>query len=522
MLLKQIYHTFQYLKLKQLIYQLKYRLYKPKYRRLIYTKEIKPIDIFACLDKFSCLDKGKFCFLNITDRFNSWNDISKGMLWAYNLNYMDYLNQEGILYREGKEWIDKFIEEVYSNKIGLDPYPIALRGINWIKFISAHRECIDNERLQRWNNCLYSQYVLLYKKLEYYLLGNHLLEDAFSLFIASLYFQDFNFYKKSIKLLHSELQEQILPDGAHFEQSPMYHCILLERLLDCYNFSISNSLFDTQSEVNELLKHTAKQMLGHLQAITLSSGKIPLLNDSAYGIAPSADDIFAYAVRLRINWDAIPMRECGYRYLHYGSINAVIDVGNIAASYQPGHTHADVFNYELYFDDEPIVVDTGISTYNKTVRRQYERSTAAHNTVSVGEGDMNEVWDGFRVGKRANVTLLVEKEDIIQACHDGYGKDHLHTRTFYLCEQGLSITDEISSKLSAASYIHLSPGVKILSNSQDEIKTNKCIITIEGAKEIIVYDDFASCEYNTLVSIKVVKILFEKYLHYKITSVQKI
>ncbi len=67
-------------------------------------------------------------------------------------------------------------------------------------------------------------------------MGNHLLEDAYSLFIAALYFKDDKFYRKSKKMLWQELKEQILPDGAHYEQSPMYHCILLDRLLDCYNF----------------------------------------------------------------------------------------------------------------------------------------------------------------------------------------------------------------------------------------------------------------------------------------------
>ena len=46
-------------------------------------------------------------------------------------------------------------------------------------------------------------------------------------------------YDKASCLLYKELDEQILPDGSHYEQSPMYHCILLDRLLDCYNASIN-------------------------------------------------------------------------------------------------------------------------------------------------------------------------------------------------------------------------------------------------------------------------------------------
>ena len=49
---------------------------------------------------------------------------------------MDWLQQEDMTYENGAEWIDKFIDELSDNLVGLDPYPIALRGINWIKFIS--------------------------------------------------------------------------------------------------------------------------------------------------------------------------------------------------------------------------------------------------------------------------------------------------------------------------------------------------------------------------------------------------
>ena len=78
---------------------------------------------------------------------------------------------------------------------------------------------------------------------------------------------------------------------------------------------------------------------------------------------------------------ACQMVECGYRRLQGSRQEAIIDVGNITATYQPGHTHADTFTYELHIDDCPVIVDTGISTYNKTPRRLYERSTQAHNTV---------------------------------------------------------------------------------------------------------------------------------------------
>src|SRR5690606_30037047 len=118
----------------------------------------------------------------------------------------------------------------------------------------------------RINQILYNHYQILYHNLEYHLLGNHLLENGFSLFFAAYYFKDDKLYKKSFKILKIELKEQILSDGAHFELSPMYHQILLHRLLDCVNLVLLNPYKD--NDLIAFLKEKAIMMLSWLQAVT--------------------------------------------------------------------------------------------------------------------------------------------------------------------------------------------------------------------------------------------------------------
>ncbi len=48
-----------------------------------------------------------------------------------------------------------------------------------------------------------------------------------------------------------------------------------------------------------------------------------------------------------------------------------------------------IMNCELIADR--LLLIQVFSTYNKTARRQYERSTSAHNTVTVGNKDSSEV-----------------------------------------------------------------------------------------------------------------------------------
>lgn len=483
--------TIRHLKPTQVYYQVKYRLVKPMYTAL----ETPIIDVpnglkTVPIARYASVKGNRFTFLNLKHEFEGWNFTGNGMLWAYNQNYFDWINQEEITQEECCYWIDKFIEELSSNRIGLDPYPIALRSINWIKFFCQHPECATKLRL----DSLYSQLRLLEKKLEYHLLGNHLLEDAYALYLGGAFFHDKKILKKATKLLLDQLKEHILPDGAHYEQSPMYHSILLDRLLDAINVG-------ERCAVNSVeLRLYAERMLGHLESIVWSDGTIPMLNDAAFGIAPTPDQIFDYAKRLGIKWDAIPLKECGYRKLRNEHLEAIVDVGNITATYQPGHTHADTFNYELRLDGNPYVVDTGISTYNKTERRQLERSTVAHNTVSVDGKNSSEVWGGFRVAKRAMVHSERFMVDGIEASHDGFGK--ACRRRFSLNEGFFVVEDRYDGE--AVSYIHLAEGA-------DEKR-----VAIEGARKIDIKPWKYSTTYNQFHEGKVMEIHFNGSLKYTI------
>lgn len=513
--LSLLLHTLRYLKIKQLYYQVYYRVVKRAYKK--YNDEIEASGLIYVdwIDKPMCINGSTFCFLNITDVFHGWNDTRHGNLWSYNLNYMDWLLQPGYTYKEGSEWITCFIDDIENNKIGLAPYPTALRGINWIKFISMYADRISTAETNRWNKALWEQYALLRSRFEYHLLGNHLLEDAYSLYIAALYFKDDKMYRKSTKLLKRELKEQLLDDGAHYEQSPMYHCILLDRLLDCYNFSKHNVRFEEQEDFTSFLAVCASKMLGYLDSIIYSDGSIPLLNDSAIGIAPTATQLYDYAQRLGIEWQPMILSNSGYRHFKHDRLEVVIDIGDIMASYQPGHSHADTFNYELRIDGNPFIVDTGISTYEKNSRRQYERSTVAHNTVTIEGRDTSQVWGGFRVANRAKVSILEDTLFVIKAFHNGFGGGKIHIREFNIHE-GLKVIDEVPGGYECISYIHFAPLVKDISVQENIIHTNRAEIVIYGAIRIELIEDSVSTEYNVYSSNKLAKIYFHKRLEYHI------
>lgn len=467
----RLYNTIRFLKLRQVYFRLFYfvrnRWFSVKNFKEFHrsTEQLNWGSCEILYEKYF-LENGKFQFLNLQHRFNNpidWNFDAFGKLWTYNLNYFDFLHQENITKEKGLELIRDYISQENGLKDGLEPYPISLRGINWIKFLSKNN--ISDPEIDQ---ILFKHYQMLLNNLEYHLLGNHLLENGFALFFGAYYFQDDAIYQKAKAILKAELEEQVLEDGAHFELSPMYHQILLHRLLDCINLARLNDW--KSDEMLKFLEEKAIKMLSWLQTTTFSNDTVPMVNDCAYGIAPSSNKLFHYAKELGLEWKKGILTSSGYRKFEKSSFEIFMDVGNVGPDYQPGHAHSDTFNFEMYLDGKPIIVDTGTSTYEKNELRQQERGTASHNTVKVAGEEQTEVWGGFRVAKRAKIITLEEAEYLLTASHNGYGRI-VHQRQFDFLGDVLIIGDTIKNyggKCEA--FLHFHPSVGAIELGQDYVR----------------------------------------------------
>ena len=463
--------------------------------------------------------ENSFTFLNISHSFSdkiNWNFNQFGKLWTYNLNYFDFLNQENISKETGLQLIQDFIKNDALLKDGKEPYPISLRGINWVKFLSNNQ--VKDELI---NNTLYFHYCILFKNLEYHLLGNHLLENAFSLLFGAYYFQDEKLYNKSKDLLITELNEQVLKDGAHFELSPMYHQIIYSRLLDCIQLIKLNSEWK-KDDLFSFLEAKASLMISWLHNITYNSGEIPMVNDATYNIAPSSTQLFSYAKKIGIINQKIPLSDSGYRKICTDNYELLIDVGNVGPDYQPGHAHSDTFNFELIKNGNPIFVDTGISTYEKNNKRQEERSTHSHNTVKIGSKDQTQVLGGFRVAKRAKITHLIEKPNLIEASHNGYLSDgYKHSRSFLWGEKYLILKDKINRSTSnnAKAYFHFHSSLTkpFVNGNTIILESSGVSIEFERASNICIEEYQLSAGFNkTNLAYKIV-VLFDQKLKTKIS-----
>ncbi|HAH0996560.1 TPA: heparinase, partial [Escherichia coli] len=283
---------------------------------------------------------------------------------------------------------------------------------------------------------LYQQVNALEQQLEYHLLGNHLFSNAKALLFAGLFFdgERANFWiKKGLSILDKEITEQILPDGGYFELSPMYHNIILSDLLDLYNLS-SVYPYDFMVKRRRKWLNIINSMIQWGKHMSHPDGEISFFNDSAMKVAPSMDDIYAYAKALGINISdvrMVPTTQFTYKHLYDSgyvsvvsqNIKAILDLAKVGPDYIPGHAHADTLSFEMSFFGLRVFVNSGTSVYGLGQERLRQRKTQSHNTVEVDGKDSSEIWGGFRVARRAYPSdPIISYDDCltISCGHDGY------------------------------------------------------------------------------------------------------
>ena len=401
-------------------------------------------------------------------RASDWNDAGVPKLWLYNLHYFDDLSaarsEERVAWQRALivRWM---AENPAGEGNGWEPYPTSLRIVNWVKWALAGEAPPDG-----FEHSLAVQARWLSRRIEHHLLANHLLVNAKALIVAGAWFagaEAERWMRTGLALLARELPEQLYGDGGHVEGSPMYHALLLEDLLDLLNLAAAAPDAVAVHTVSTW-QAAAVRMHGWLLAMAHPDGEIAFFNDSAFGVASAPAALGAYADRLGVILPTRPgaLSDSGYVRVERGDATLLADLAPVGADYQPAHAHADTLSFEWSLGDQRIVVNSGTSTYEAGPQRAFERSTAAHSTVALDGADSSEVWDAFRVARRArpiDVTIERDAADaVVRASHDGYCRlpgRPLHTREWRLSERQLVVTDRVTSDRRAVARFYLHPEI---------------------------------------------------------------
>jgi uncharacterized heparinase superfamily protein len=395
-----------------------------------------------------------------------WSFADEGPLWSYHLHQLDWLRDPALDAASRTAPVLDWVARCHAGP-GWDPHPTSLRLFAWAKLLAtpgALRLDAGEEALVRAS--LARQAATLAANLETHLLANHYLSNLLAVELAAALFEG----ELAVELrrraapLAGELAEQVLPDGAHCERSPMYHALLLEGVLDLLNVG-AHAL---DAALAEVLRDAASRMLAALRVWTHPDGGIALFADAAFGIAqpPAALEAYAAALGVAPRGPARPgvLESAGFVRLEQGPFTLIASLAGPLPAHQPGHAHCDALAFELSVAGERVVTDTGVFEYVPGPRRGLARSTRAHATLEVGGREQAELWAAHRVGGRPVVRCLevVPGRRAEGTCTGWSTPDTRHRRVFELRDGALEIHDALEGRQRPVRFtLPLAPGVDV-------------------------------------------------------------
>jgi hypothetical protein len=367
---------------------------------------------------------------------------------------------------------------------------IAFRAMSWIWAFNffAGSKSFTPELLQKAFKFLYMHARHIEKYLStYYSPNTHLTGEALGLFYLGTQLSFFNraahWRKLGEEILFGELDRQIFSDGVYFEQSTWYQ----RYTADFYaHFLILKTLSGEEpiKEIAEKLETRLQAALDFLMHATRPDGTTPIIGDDDGGrMLPSSgakpDDFRATLalgavlfersdykfvagdVSEEIVWllgregvqafttlpaqkpqkNSAAFETGGYFVMRDGWAKTdnylLIDCGEVGAL-SGGHGHADTLSIAASLQGKTLLADSGTYSYHESkTARDYFRSSAAHNTLTIDEKPSSEPADKFswktKAEPNAHRWISQERFDFFEGSHGGYEKNSdspaRHTRS---------------------------------------------------------------------------------------------
>ena len=435
-------------------------------------------------ETLSGLKQNRFTFLNRSLTIQAtvdWNHRYESHLWNYQLHYFSFApltarawveRGDDSAWRSCRELIQNWIVVAEPGRSdGWDEYPISLRVVNWIYAYALVAEREDEAFLAYWRASIFDQLGFLRGHLEHHLLANHLLKNIKALIVGGLFFQNEKWLDAGKLMLWREFREQVLPDGGHYERSPMYHAQVLTDFLESYALLVVFRHLERYDKVDAQLQ----AMADFLSAMSYADGSLALFNDSANTVETRPQPILESARRIvgsapqTATSGNLSFPQTGY-YLWVsadGREKIIVDAGEPSVAYNTAHAHCDLLSFELRLNGQPFIVDSGVHGYGGDRFREYCRSTRAHNTVMFDGGEQSEVWSTFRMARRARlIDASAEGDDqtwSFRGSFARFGDGLIHERRIDRNFDGVwMVTDSAKGKASlASSFVHLHPQVEV-------------------------------------------------------------
>lgn len=393
--------------------------------------------------------------------------------WIFMLNRHRYwitLGQAYVLTKDEKytktfirqltHWIKNVRPVEGTEKTTWRTIEAGIRGENWIKAYSyfSNSEYIDEETtrifvesLKEHGEYLYSNYSDARKLSNWGVLESH------GLLVIGLFLNDKELSEKyiqeSLRRLEEQIGLQVMEDGMHWEQSPMY----LNEVLHCYLDTINICKRNNIEIPNIILEKTKKLAYANLymkkpnhkqicQSDSDDTDLRDMLTKAAYLFE---DSVLKFGSYEEIDFESI--WDLGYdsikkykgikvkypEYVSYG----FEDSGNYymrsgwsehdnymyfhCGTLGSGHGHADLLHISVFANGEDYLIDPGRYTYIEgNEEREYLKSCKAHNTTIVDDEEftkLNGSWSYNSVATPIKHPFISKDAyDYLEGSHLGY------------------------------------------------------------------------------------------------------
>ncbi|MEZ4601737.1 MAG: alginate lyase family protein [Syntrophotaleaceae bacterium] len=339
--------------------------------------------------------KNRFTFFNVTKSFKparfDWKSAEMNHHWRCHLHSFDYLHDPGRSTADKVFLLNDWVVNILPGALDAwDPYPTAVRIVNWIKFFLSPG--IAGSLKPGWLQSLSQQASWLERSLECHRTAVQRIRFGKALLFAGIYFQGSDaerWRRKGARNLLPALQKQVLPDGGPVDGSPMQQALVLEDCLDLLNLCLG------QPELAELpvrMQAWSEDMLRFLAGMSHPDGKLALFDDSAAGAAPIWEDLADYFRRVTGMAAPCPAGDywaypdSGYYVMSPDSGNRVIIRGGPGGlGDRPKHAHNDLLSFELTLKWRRLIVDSGCCHFQDDEVCRHTRSNLGHNTLSIDD-----------------------------------------------------------------------------------------------------------------------------------------
>jgi len=518
------YHTARHLSSSQIFHQVKSRVIKSR------VDLIEPVKLGLNCKLETLFDPargfisrwtgGKFdvnelCFEFINEVANythgvNWNEEKFGGLWLDHLHYFRYLellsnNREEVQagYRLIRDWKS---HRLNVSKAFWPAYNASERAFCMGRWLLINKSYLDQGQCDDLLNIIYQDIDFVNNNLEWNLNGNHLLKNIAAVWWGCYLFDEQYTAKWRAtidKHLKDIVKNQILSDGLHYEKSPLYHQLALIDFLDIL------VLMPVESIEFTYLSELVEKMYSAFKLFIHPDGKSCLFGDSSANLSAPANTVLGFCYKfLGDSRVASELQEGGYYQLSTDDEFYIIaDAGNLGPDEQMGHAHSDMLHFEMSYLGQRVLVEGGTSSYYHEVRRPYERSTQAHNTVSINGDSQCQNWSSFRVAQRGycSVTHYSKNNDesVLEAQHDGFKRVYgvTHRRKFsyqtglFIITDNFDLDSSIRSKNvnGIDSFLHFSKECQLR-----VINEQLVLIEMSHGAKLYLFIDNASIEIVTM------------------------